>query len=244
MLFRNIVFSAALVGIIAGMFSSAFQQWQLSPIIQAAEQYEITPTAADSTAQYTPRSSILATWSPPDGGQRLFATVIANMLIGIGFALLLIGFMALHNFKANRPKVNWKSGLCWGTALLCVIFIAPAVFGLPPEIPGTVTESLSHRQSGWLKIAACTAIGIALLYYTPPAFKVAGLVLITLPHFIGVPKPASHTYLDTAAVADLNALTQQFIILSAIGSAIFCLLLGALSAHFCSKYVRLDSLSD
>lgn len=247
MIFRNIVFSAVLVGLIAGVLYSAFQQWQVNPIIYAAEQYEVDQTTVEANPAVeeddpSHRHDHEA-WSPQDGWQRLLSAFIANSLIGIGFSLLLICAMSLHNLKSNKPQVNWKSGLLWGLAALAVVFIAPAIFGLPPEIPGTVAEGLGHRQSWWTLTAICTAIGLSILYYAPTLAKVAGLVFIAVPHIIGAPKPDMHTYLNTepSAVVALDALTHRFIMVSSIGMALFCLLLGALSGYAASRLcIQLD----
>lgn len=251
MIFRNIVFSAVLVGLIAGVLYSAFQQWQVNPIIYVAEEYEVVETfvmaddIAEPANQDDGHSHDHESWSLEDGWQRLFSTFVANSLIGIGFSLLLICVMSLHNLKSSKTKVNWKSGLLWGIAALIVVFIAPALFGLPPEIPGTVAEGLGHRQSWWIFTAACTAIGLGILYYAPAITKLVGVVFIAVPHIVGAPKPDVHTYLNTepTAVAALGALTHQFVLMSSIGMTLFCLLLGTLSAYAASRYVRLDSIS-
>ncbi len=41
-MFRRFFFAAVLAGIVAGLFSSALQQWRLVPLILQAEEYEIT----------------------------------------------------------------------------------------------------------------------------------------------------------------------------------------------------------
>ncbi|NKB77735.1 MAG: hypothetical protein GKR96_12030 [Gammaproteobacteria bacterium] len=251
MIFRNIVFSAVLVGLISSLIYSVFQQWQISPIIHAAEQYEVanephSPKEFSSTENdYQTHNHNHEAWSPKDGWPRVISTLIANSLMGIGFALILICAMLLHNLKSRKSTVSWKTGLLWGAITMIIVYIAPAVSGLPPEIPGTVAQGLHHRQTWWISTALSTGIGLGILYYSSLRFKGIGLIFIAVPQAIRAPQPNMHSFsnTDSAVIAALDALTQQFILMSGIGMAIFCLLLGALSGQASSLF-RFDSIID
>src|SRR5437879_4652105 len=96
--FRSIVFSAALAGLIVGVVISIAQFFGTVPLIQQSEAYERktgTPAAAHEHASATQDQdkthSHEREWEPEDGLQRNAFTVGANILTAIGFALLLTG---------------------------------------------------------------------------------------------------------------------------------------------------------
>ena len=49
MYFRNIIFSAAVISLIAGLFLSLYQHFLITPIILASEVYEIIEPATEGT---------------------------------------------------------------------------------------------------------------------------------------------------------------------------------------------------
>ena len=84
MTFRNILLSAILVGVVTGITYGLFQHFSISPIIYAAEAYEVAeettePVANPGTAQHhnTPAHSHGEhhhnedAWSPEDGIERI-----------------------------------------------------------------------------------------------------------------------------------------------------------------------------
>ncbi len=238
MTFRNIVFSALVVGIIAGSLYGLFQQIKINPIIYAAELYEVAEAPAVTQNQELAEDEA---WTPADGVARILSTLAANILAAIGFALLLISAMSLHNLKSSKPKVNWKAGIIWGLGLMTTMFIAPSLLGLLPEIPGTLAQVLETRQIWWVFAALITATGLSVIYYARRFVKLFGVALVALPHVIGAPTPALHSYANNApvAVAALNELSQQFVLMSSIGVLIFCVVLGALSGFVSTRFVRL-----
>ncbi|MET0876900.1 MAG: CbtA family protein, partial [Tardiphaga sp.] len=132
--FRSIVFSAALAGLIVGAVISVAQFFGTVPLIQKSEVYERkaaekpaeVPVAAPAAAhQHEAGHSHAAEWEPQDGLQRNAFTVGANILTAIGFALLLTGVYAIR----GRP-VSWREGLLWGLAGFVVFTAAPGL-GLP-----------------------------------------------------------------------------------------------------------------
>lgn len=244
MVFRNIVFSALVVGLVTGILYGVFQQAQISPIIYAAESYEVVQAGSghshdDGEAAGHSRGP----WAPADGGERIVFTFAANVLTAFAFAIFLISLMALHNHKSERPPVDALKGAGWGVAALLTWFVAPAVFGLHQEVPGTQAAALEARQAWWVFCVAATGAGIAVLYYAPVKLKVLGLVLAALPHVVGAPHPEGGLAFandDPQAVAALTDLSHQFFWMTAAGMVIFCLLLGVLSGFMTRRYVTLE----
>ena len=248
MAFRNILLSAIVVGIFSGLLYGLFQHFQISPIIYAAEAYEVEDAAppvahhghTETTGHHEHNEEA---WSPEDGAERIGYTIGADIAIGIAYALFMISLMALHNLKANKPKLTMATGAAWGIASMFIFFAAPAMFGLHPEVPGTEAATLENRQGWWSLCVALTAAGIAILYYAPIKFKLGGLILAALPHMIGAPMPEQHGFANTdpQAIEALTQLTGQFYLLTAVGMGIFFVLLGALSGLAVQRFVKLDA---
>jgi len=208
--FRSIVFSGVVAGIVAGAAVTAVQFFSTVPLILKGEVYEraaeaaAKPAAAHEHAPGTPahqhaasepaHDHAAAAWEPADGLERNVYTAAANMLTAIGFALLLAGIYALR----GRP-VTWHEGLLWGLAGFVVFTAAPGL-GLPPELPGVPAAPLQARQIWWIATAASTAAGLSLLVFRRQAWAaVLGLGLIVAPHLVGAPQLAeSHTNVPEA----------------------------------------------
>ena len=154
-------------------------------------------------------------WAPQDGFERTFWSGVANVGMGIGFALLLA---AAFSF---RSSVSWRQGILWGLGGYAAFFALPA-FGLPPELPGTEAAALQDRQAWWVVTVTLSAIGIALLGLTRGwPWKAVGIALIALPHLIGAPHPEIHSALAPPE------LLQMFIVATAVTNAVFWMVLGA-----------------
>jgi len=205
--FRSIVFSAALAGLIVGVVISVAQFFGTVPLIQQSEVYERKAAAElpaaheHGAAAHDKAHSHESEWEPEDGLQRNSFTVAANILTAIGFALLLTGIFAIR----GRP-VTWREGLLWG-------FAGFVVFTAAPE--------LTARQTWWIATAAATAGGLFLLAFRSAAWAaVLGLGLIALPHLIGAPlAPESHSEVPAA-------LSHRFIVVVTLTSLLFWALLG------------------
>jgi cobalt transporter subunit CbtA len=222
--FRSIVFSAALAGLIVGVVISIAQFFGTVPLIQQSELYEPkaatgTPPAAHEHAGATQNQakahSHESAWEPEAGLQRNAFTVAANILTAIGFALLLTGAYAIRG-----RQVTWREGLLWGLAGFVVFTAAPGL-GLPPELPGIPVAQLTARQTWWIATAAATAGGLGLLAFRTSAWAaVLGLALIALPHLIGAPlAPEAHSAVPAA-------LSHRFIVVVTLTSLLFWALLG------------------
>jgi cobalt transporter subunit CbtA len=227
--FRSIVFSAALAGLIVGAVISVAQFFGTVPLIQQSEVYErkaaaeAPPAAHDHDKAHSRDSE----WEPEDGLQRNSFTVAANILTAIGFALLLTGIFAIR----GRP-VTWREGLRWGLAGFVVFTAAPGL-GLPPELPGMAVAELTARQTWWIATAVATAGGLFLLAFRPAAWAaVLGLGLIALPHLIGAPlAPESHSEVPAA-------LSHRFIVLVTLTSLLFWTLLGVATSIAFGRIAR------
>lgn len=249
MVFRNIVFSALAVGLVTGILYGVFQQAQISPIIYAAEAHEATAPGdgyshGDGQGNDEEAGHFHGPWAPADGGERVFFTFAANVLTAFAFAIFLISLMALHDYKSYKPPVDALKGAGWGIAALLTVFVAPALFGLHPEVPGTQAAALEARQAWWALCVVATGAGIAVLYYAPLKLKVLGVALAAVPHILGAPHPKgglSFANDDPQAVAALTELSHRFFWMTAAGMVIFCLLLGVLSGFMTSRYVKLES---
>jgi len=242
MTLRDLILSALMVGIISGLGYGLFQQLQINPIIYAAETFEVAEpaTAGNSDGHSGHSHDHSEAWAPQDGMPRIISTLIANISIAFALALIMISLMALHNEKSNKPKINTFTGVIWGGAALYSFFAAPALLGLHPEVPGTNAAALENRQLWWLFCTFASASGIAIVYYAVKFYKIAGVVLIALPHLIGAPMPSEHGFANTSpeAVQTLSELTGQFYLMTSIGMVILFVMMGALSSFSLAKFVQ------
>ena len=210
-MFRRIVATALLAGLAAGFVLFVVQQAWVAPLILQAETFETAGVEASAHGQ---------PWAPEDGVERTLYSLLADVMNGFGFALLLGAAIAL----AARA-VEWRHGLLWGLAGFVVFGVAPAL-GLPPDPPGVDAGELGPRQAWWLGTAAATALGLWLLTLTKQrALKALGVLALVAPHIIGAP------------TADIHGgpvppqLVNEFIAASLIATGAFWLVLGAMSGH-------------
>jgi cobalt transporter subunit CbtA len=224
---RRILLTGLIAGTAAGLFAAGLQHLRLIPLISAAEVYE----AAGAHANHQhgqPDSSTAPEWQPAPGLERTGYTVLADVLAGIGFALLLAGGVALARLRGY--PIDARRGLIWGAAGFLVFALAPAI-GLPPELPGMQAAGLMARQEWWLSTAAATALGLGLLVFARPVvLRIGGAVLLLAPHLVGAPI-APHG--ASALPAELAA---EFATASLATAALFWLLLGGLSGWLYRRF--------
>ncbi|MCA3264549.1 MAG: CbtA family protein [Azospirillum sp.] len=160
---------ALAAGAAAGAFASLAQAVGTWPLIAEAELYEAghADEAADTAR---------ALWS-----------VAFNLLAGLGFALLANAGMLLA--RAYRPvALDWRAGAILGLAGFVAFAFAPAM-GIAPALPGMAEGELAARQAWWIATAAATLGGIAALAGAARArWRIAGVVVLALPHLIGAPE--------------------------------------------------------
>jgi cobalt transporter subunit CbtA len=228
-MFRNIVFSAFGAALAIGLALSVLQSFTTEPLILHAEEYEGGATqehAAASgwiAAHAHEHEAVAATadgdgWVPADGIERSAYTILANLVIGFGVSLTLLGFMVLKG-----DPIDARTGLTWGVAAFFAVSLLPAL-GLPPELPGTPAAEIMSRQAWWLATAGGSAGGIALLVFGRQWWLMAaGVLLILAPHVIGAPQPPSHD------VPYPGGLAGQYVVASLVVSAALWTLASATS---------------
>jgi cobalt transporter subunit CbtA len=189
-MFRRIFLSAILAGCAAGLLLTLVQQFTTVPLILAAETYE----DAGATGQEGGHGHGAAAhrhdetaWAPDEGIERILFTGLANVVVAVGYGLLLVACLAL-----SGRAVDGREGLLWGLAGFAVFSLAPGL-GLPPELPGSMAAALEARQLWWLLAAGATALGLWLLVFAPARWlKALGFVALALPHLVGAPHPESY----------------------------------------------------
>jgi cobalt transporter subunit CbtA len=201
-LFRNVVFIAAIAGLVAGVVLACMQAYATVPLILKAEVYEqaggghhhdhAPPAATDSNAISTTAPAAEAApadegWAPADGFERFAFSVLANIVTGIGFALILV---AVSEFAGGIG--GWRQGVFWGLAGFAVFTLAPGL-GLPPELPAMPAADLTQRQIWWWATVAATAAGLGLIAFRKSLpLAILAVLLIVAPHVVGAPQPDSY----------------------------------------------------
>ena len=221
---KNIVSAAIFAGLLSGLLLTGAQELKVNPLILQAEVYEDmalqSKHAGDADAHHHTHDHA---WQPAAGSERKLYTLLANISLAIGFALLLGAAICLHG------KVNAYTGLLWGLAGYTVFFLAPAL-GLPPDVPGAETAPLVDRQFWWLLTVVMTASGLVILVFMHSLkFKLLGLIMLGIPHLIGAPHP------EVAASAAPQELAQAFVYATSFANALFWLALGGLMGIFYKK---------
>lgn len=231
--FRNMVIVAAIAGVIAGLGMTVAQVLTTVPLILKAETFEQAEDAKAPPAHVHEDASAVAHehehgkgWAPQDGFERTAFTFAANVVTGIGFALLLIAVSELAGGIAN-----WRQGVFWGLAAFAVFTLAPGL-GLPPELPAMPAAELGPRQIWWAATAVSAAGGIALLVYGKSVFAiVAAVLLLVAPHIVGAPQPASH-YSPIP-----EGLHHSFVVAVVLTTMVFWILLGGVTGYFRRRFL-------
>lgn len=212
---RRLLTISLLAGLAAGVLATLVQSALLTPLILEAELYE------GGSAPAHDHGAATAAHEHEHAGmdlERFAFTLMANLLAGVGFALLLNAAVTLRG-----GTLTARAGVLWGLAGFAAFALAPAL-GLPPELPGSEAADLAARQLWWLGTAAATAGGLALAAFgRSRALQAAGIVLLALPHVFGAPAPEK---LGGSAPPELAA---HFAVLSLFAAALFWAALGGLS---------------
>jgi cobalt transporter subunit CbtA len=229
---RNIVLVAAVAGVLAGLCMTVAQQLTTVPLILKAEVYEEqAPTVAHddaNTAAQTVHQHEHGDegWQPADGIERTAFTLLANIVTGVGFALLLIAASELAGGMSG-----WRQGVFWGLAGFAVFTLAPSL-GLPPELPAMPAADLGARQLWWVGTALSAAAALALLFYgRSPLAVLAAVALLVAPHLIGAPEPVSY---ETPIPEGLH---HSFVVAVVLTTLLFWVLLGALAGLFRGRFM-------
>lgn len=219
---KRIAQTAGFTGLLAALLLTLLQSFWVAPLILQAESFEKAPPAAEMVHEHAAGAAAhnhdAQAWEPEDGWQRVLSTTGGNMVVAVGFALMLAGLYTL------RAPTRTAQGLLWGLAGYATFVLAPTL-GLPPELPGTAAADLTLRQTWWIGTAASTAAGLALIVFGHNwLLKGLGLAILAVPHVIGAPQPEVHSMLAP------EALEAQFKIASQLTNVAFWLALGLISA--------------
>lgn len=253
-IFRNVVFVAALAGLVAGVVLAALQAFTTDQLILKAEVYENAADAggaaaaghdhAAPAAQAAPGTENMSTmaaapeaaapahehgedaWSPADGVERFSYNVAANLVSGIGFALILMVASELAGGIAG-----WRQGLLWGLAGFTVFTLAPGL-GLPPELPAMPAADLGARQVWWWGTAIATAGGLALIAFRQSLpLAVLAVILIAVPHVIGAPQPADYS------TPIPEGLHHEFVVTVTVTNLVFWAVLGTVAGLLRARFM-------
>jgi cobalt transporter subunit CbtA len=227
--FRRLVWVALCAGLLSGIVVAAAHQIGTVPVILKAEVFEKAAEHAQPSHVHPGAAAgeQATAWEPENGIERTAYTLLADLLTGIGFALLLAAGLALRG-----GTVTWRTGLFWGLAGFATFTLAPGL-GLPPELPGTEAAPLLQRQLWWVTTAAATGSGLALLAFTRRAsWAFLAVILIVLPHLYGAPQLAE------PASAAPEALARQFVVGVTVVSFVFWVVLGASTGYFYNRLRR------
>ncbi len=242
MLFRHIIFLSLLTGILAGTLFTLAQQIQVTPIILAAETYEVadSPAINDHHADAGAHHHDAEAWAPEDGIERFSYSLLANVLTAIGFAAMLLTLMAHHRLK-EKAELTHQKGLIWGFFGYLTLFVAPSL-GLLPEIPGTMAAALESRQLWWLGTVIATGVGFYLIFFFNIKFKVAGISILLLPHLLGAPHISGPEFAnpDPAAIASLQELHHRFIVSSGLVNLMLWLSIGLIGVWSLNRWLFTD----
>ncbi|WP_440982907.1 CbtA family protein [Shinella sumterensis] len=159
------------------------------------------------------------------GMSRFSGTLLANLVTGAGFALLLAGF----SLVSGHP-ITVANGALWGAAGWLAVHMLPAI-GLPPELPGFPAADLTQRQIWWVAAVVLSAAGLYLLFLKPGIVaKIAGVALIAAPQVYGAPQPSD---ISSAVPAVLGA---EFAVAALATTLFFWIVLG-LSLGFANEKI-------
>ncbi len=208
------LYAALVAGAAAGVLLFVLQSWTTLPLIHQAERYE--------TAQAPVHPQSHANESSDNQLIRAAYTTTGDVLVGIGFGMLLAAVYSLNGKSGLVP------GVLWGLAGFATFHLGPALV-VSPSIPAPELPPLSLRQAAWLIAAFCTGLGLAILAFGPKAAKIGGLLLLFLPSVLfRFLFPVSRSDIPSP---DLSALQHLFSVYVLGDFLLFWLVLGALSGH-------------
>ena len=221
-------------GLLAGLFITPVQYARVIPLIIHAETFEgegghdhaevAAPHSHDAAVPHTHDTAMVAAAvdeeAPPITDSRLFNTVLANLVTGAGFALIL----AAASLMLDLP-ITARNGALWGLAGFAVLSLAPAL-SLAPELPAMPAGDLFGRQIWWLATVVLAAGGIYALALRGELWaKAIGIVALVAPHLVGAPQPA-----DLASPVP-PTLAAEFAVASLATAAAFWLILAVLAGY-------------
>lgn len=181
-MFQKILTSALFAGFCAGLLAAALQFVFVQPVLLHAELYEGGDLVHFGAEAISAHPELPGFDAMRDGLSILF-----TVLIYVGYALLLVGAMALADERGIA--INARNGIIWGLAGFVAFHFAPAM-SLPPEVPGVAAADVAARQVWWWGTVAATALGLGLIAFgNGMVMWGVAAVLLLAPHIIGAPHP-------------------------------------------------------
>ncbi|MEJ5019718.1 CbtA family protein [Ochrobactrum vermis] len=189
MLIRYLLATLA-AGLLAGLLVTPAMYLKTVPLILQAETYEEAGGGhSHGEAEAAPHDHGAAAADAEEEGAelpfgRLGNTILANLVAGAGFALLLGGVALLLG-----RRITVQNGAYWGVAGFFAVAFLPAL-GLSPELPAMPAADLAERQLWWIATVVLSGLGLYLIVLRQEIWaKILGLVLIMAPHLYGAPHP-------------------------------------------------------
>lgn len=227
---QRLLLSGILAGLIVGALVTMIHLTMVTPIILEAESFEAKvearPIPHDHQAGTPAHTHGNAAWAPEDGLERSLYTFAANLVMAVGYGLLLA-----TAFTITGRNLTLRAGLIWGLAgYVCVSFL-PAL-GLPPELPGSAAADLGARQAWWIATVIASVTGMAIAVFHPTRWtKTAGIAVMILPHLIGAP----HIPAGEAGVVPAE-LAAHFVMATMFMNAVLWIALGGFTAYFFARF--------
>jgi len=190
MLIRYLLATLA-AGLLAGLLVTPVMYLKTVPLIIQAETYEDAGGGHShgEAEEAAPHDHAAVSAADEEEGAelpfgRLGNTLLANLVAGAGFALLLGGVALLAGHR-----ITARTGIYWGVAGFFAVAFLPAL-GLSPELPAMPAADLAQRQLWWLVTVIFSGLGLYLIILRGEIVaKILGLVLIIAPHLYGAPHP-------------------------------------------------------
>jgi cobalt transporter subunit CbtA len=230
--------AALAAGLLAGILMTPVQYRQVVPLIVHAEEFEGAAQAGamahagdhQPAAQSAPLAAGHAHGGEAAGDDapllfgRFWNTVLANLVTGAGFALLMTGVSLV-----SGVAIRLATGLAWGAAGWLAVQFLPGL-GLPPELPGFPYVDLQARQYWWIAAVAASISGMALLFLRKENMaRAAGIVLLLAPHLYGAPQPV-------AMASEVPSFLAAGFVMAALSTTLFFwLALGLLLGFFMDR---------
>lgn len=250
MIFQRLIFSALAVALLVGSLQTGMQQWQAAPIILAAEVYEDQKVEALAAVEQVTAHSHAGTatvphvhdvkaWTPADGVERTFWTLVANMLHAFSMALLAFVVMGVSLYKGSSLRSMTLA--LWVAAAGWLTFHFWPSLGLHAEIPGMDAARLGSRQGWWVlaAVSAAFACGSLALLRTHMRWAAAAAWL-AFPYIVGAPHIVTDPLAGFSGEAQvaLRQLGTQFIWATTWVSLTFWICMGVVTGFVFQRLLR------
>jgi len=216
---RETILAAAVAGLVAALIFTVLQSVWVTPLILKGETYEEAAEHSDhhhdeAAAEHRHDEGA---WQPEDGLQRTLFTFAANLLMGVGYAFVLVALYLLW----REPRTRWAGRYTGWPATWCSLRHPLWVF---LQSCGTAAAELGLRQQWWAMTAVATAAGLMLFVSQSRWWlRLLAVAIVIAPHLVAAPHPALESSL---APEDLQTRFRWATILC---NALFWLSLGVVS---------------